>query len=51
MHDSIEQIAIHESGHALAYVLTNRPFSIVTIESHQLAIHGDGKSLGELVKT
>ena len=46
MHDSIEQIAIHESGHALAYVLTNRPFSIVTIESHQLAIHGDGKSLG-----
>jgi hypothetical protein len=46
MHDNIEQIAIHEAGHALAHILTDLPFSIVTIEPKQLAIHTDGNSLG-----
>lgn len=46
MHDNIKQISVHESGHALAYFLTNRPFSIVTIDPYHLAVHSDGKSLG-----
>ena len=50
MHD-IQQIAIHESGHALAYTLTGRKFSFVTIEPSALKIHTDGKSLGYLQPT
>jgi len=42
---SIEQIATHEAGHALAHILTGLPFSIVTIDP-QLAGHSVGKSLG-----
>ena len=48
MHD-IQQIAIHESGHALAYTLTGRKFSFVTIEPSALKIHTDGKSLGYIL--
>ena len=47
MHD-IQQIAIHESGHVLAHILTGRPFAFVTIEPSELKIHTDGKSLGYL---
>ena len=46
MHDSIQQIALHEAGHALAHILTGRPFAFVTIEPSALKIHTDGKSLG-----
>ncbi len=49
MHDSIEQIALHESGHSLAHLLTGLKFSFVTIDPTQLAIHTDGKSLGYLL--
>jgi hypothetical protein len=48
MNDSIEQIAIHEAGHALAHVLTGLPFSLITIDQKRLAVYGDGKSLGYL---
>ena len=48
MHDSLEQIALHEAGHALGYILTGRPFAFVTIEPSELKIHTDGKSLGYL---
>ncbi len=51
MHDSIEQIAIHESGHALAHILTGLQFSIVTIEKSALKSHTDGKSLGYIQPT
>ena len=47
MHD-IQQIAIHEAGHALGYILTERPFAFVTINPGKLKIHTDGKSLGYL---
>ena len=45
MHD-IQHIAIHESGHALAHILTGLQFSFVSINSSALKIHTDGKSLG-----
>jgi len=48
MHDSLEQIALHEAGHALGYILTERPFAFVTINPGKLKIHTDGKSLGYL---
>ncbi|HNX65549.1 MAG TPA: hypothetical protein PKH02_01630 [Bacteroidales bacterium] len=32
MKDSLKQIALHESGHALAHILVGLPFSVVTIE-------------------
>lgn len=48
MHDSIQQIALHEAGHALAHILTGRQFSFVTIDPGKLKIHTDGKSLGYL---
>lgn len=48
MNDSIEQIAIHEAGHALAHVLTGLPFSLITIDQKKLAVYGDGRSLGYL---
>ena len=49
MLDSIEQIAIHEAGHVLGYILTGRPFAFVTIEPSALKIHTDGKSLGYIL--
>lgn len=47
MHDNIEQIAIHEAGHALAYILAGLQFSVVTID--QSKIHNDGMSLGYIL--
>lgn len=49
MHDSIEQIALHEAGHVLSHILTGLKFSIVTIEPSALKTYTDGKSLGYLV--
>lgn len=46
MKDSIQHVAIHESGHALAHILTGLKFSIVSIDSSTLKIYTDGKSLG-----
>ncbi len=51
MHDNIQQIALHESGHALAHILLGRQFAFVTIEPSELKIHTDGKSLGYLQPT
>ena len=48
MHDNIQQIALHESGHALGHFLTGRKFLFVTIDPGKLKIHTDGKSLGYL---
>ena len=48
MHDNIQQIALHESGHALAHILLGRQFAFVTINPSALKIHTDGKSLGYL---
>jgi hypothetical protein len=47
MTDSIQQIALHESGHALAHILTGLPFSFVTINPSK--INNDGESLGYIL--